>query len=79
MFRGWLCGKCNTGIGLLGDTVEGVKRAWVYMKNKKRATSTRFYRTQILHSKPENVKKLGLFDVYGSRASLCQGDALPLS
>lgn len=26
-FRGWLCNSCNTGIGLLGDTLEHVKRA----------------------------------------------------
>ena len=29
--RGFLCGKCNRGIGLLGDNLEGVKRAVEYL------------------------------------------------
>lgn len=32
LFRGWLCGKCNTAIGKLGDTLEGVKRAVAYLE-----------------------------------------------
>lgn len=31
-FRGWLCGKCNRGIGLLGDSVSGVTQALKYLK-----------------------------------------------
>lgn len=31
-FRGWLCNTCNRGIGLLGDTISGVKRALRYLK-----------------------------------------------
>lgn len=31
-FRGWLCGKCNMGIGALGDTVEGLERALSYLR-----------------------------------------------
>lgn len=31
-FRGWLCGKCNSGIGLLGDNIEGVRRALEYLQ-----------------------------------------------
>jgi hypothetical protein len=30
-FRGWLCTKCNTGIGLLGDSVKGLERAVNYL------------------------------------------------
>lgn len=30
-FRGWLCRKCNTGMGLLGDDVEGLLRALRYL------------------------------------------------
>ena len=30
-FRGWLCRKCNTGMGLLGDDVEGLLRALKYL------------------------------------------------
>lgn len=31
-FRGWLCSQCNTGIGLLGDNLEGVSKAVKYLK-----------------------------------------------
>jgi hypothetical protein len=31
--RGLICGPCNTGLGLLGDTVEGVCRALDYLRN----------------------------------------------
>ena len=30
-FRGWLCSPCNTGIGQLGDTHEGVLKALEYL------------------------------------------------
>jgi len=29
--RGWLCQSCNKGLGLLGDSVEGLKRALAYL------------------------------------------------
>ena len=32
MFRGWLCRNCNTGIGLLGDTLEGILRSTFYLE-----------------------------------------------
>ena len=31
--RGWLCTKCNSGIGSLGDDLEGVLRAVTYLEN----------------------------------------------
>ena len=31
-FRGWLCGRCNTGIGALGDTLTGVLKAVAYLR-----------------------------------------------
>lgn len=31
-FRGWLCEKCNLGLGLLGDAVASVERALEYLK-----------------------------------------------
>lgn len=34
-FRGWLCSKCNTGIGLLGDNILGLMRAIKYLRRKK--------------------------------------------
>ena len=30
--RGWLCKKCNTSIGGLGDNIEGVLKAVQYLK-----------------------------------------------
>ena len=30
-FRGWLCRKCNTGIGMLGDNIEGTLNALEYL------------------------------------------------
>jgi hypothetical protein len=30
--RGWLCFKCNTALGKLGDTVAGLERAIAYLK-----------------------------------------------
>ena len=32
IFRGWLCHKCNSGIGLLGDQLEGVEKAIKYLR-----------------------------------------------
>ena len=34
-FRGWVCRNCNTGIGSLGDTLEGVLRAAIYLEKDK--------------------------------------------
>lgn len=31
-FRGWLCTKCNVGIGMLGDKLEGVLNAVKYLE-----------------------------------------------
>lgn len=31
-FRGWLCNFCNTAIGKLGDSLDGVKRAVAYLE-----------------------------------------------
>jgi hypothetical protein len=30
--RGFLCGLCNTGLGALGDSLEGLERAVIYLK-----------------------------------------------
>lgn len=30
--RGLLCSECNTGIGKLGDTIEGLEKALAYLK-----------------------------------------------
>lgn len=31
-FRGWLCVDCNGAIGLLGDNIDGVKKALYYLE-----------------------------------------------
>lgn len=30
--RGFICHSCNAGIGLLGDTIEGLEKAIAYLK-----------------------------------------------
>jgi len=35
-FRGWICSKCNVGIGNLGDDIAGIKRALKYLENIKK-------------------------------------------
>ena len=32
-FRGWVCRDCNTGIGSLGDNLEGVLQSAIYLEN----------------------------------------------
>jgi hypothetical protein len=32
VFRGWLCNTCNSGIGILGDTVESLETALMYLR-----------------------------------------------
>ena len=34
-FRGWLCRNCNTGMGVLGDNLEGILQAAIYLENDK--------------------------------------------
>ncbi|MBC7593304.1 MAG: hypothetical protein H7288_05100, partial [Kineosporiaceae bacterium] len=31
-FRGFLCGRCNKGLGLLGDSIEGLRKALLYLE-----------------------------------------------
>ena len=35
IFRGWVCRNCNTGIGSVGDNLEGVLQAAVYLEKDK--------------------------------------------
>lgn len=30
--RGWLCGPCNRGLGLLGDNIQAIKKTYRYLK-----------------------------------------------
>lgn len=34
-FRGWICGHCNRGLGLFGDTINGLRKALAYASNWK--------------------------------------------
>jgi hypothetical protein len=38
-FRGWICQKCNIAIGQLGDDIEGVKIALLYLINSTQPTN----------------------------------------
>jgi hypothetical protein len=31
-FRGWICRECNSGIGMLSDSAEGLRRALAYLE-----------------------------------------------
>lgn len=33
-FRGWLCDQCNTGIGKLGDNLQGIVNAMNYLLSR---------------------------------------------
>ena len=33
LFRGWLCRVCNSGTGKLGDNLEGILQAAIYLEN----------------------------------------------
>ena len=35
IFRGWVCRNCNTGLGSLGDNLEGVLRGALYLEKDK--------------------------------------------
>ena len=35
IFRGWVCPDCNTGMGKLGDNLEGLLQAAVYLEKDK--------------------------------------------
>ena len=37
VFRGWICQRCNKGIGLLQDSLEGVLLAAAYLSRGQRA------------------------------------------
>ena len=33
IIRGWLCSSCNSGMGKLGDNLEGILQAAIYLEN----------------------------------------------
>ena len=33
-FRGWICERCNTGLGKLGDNIEGIVNALNYLLSR---------------------------------------------
>ena len=39
--RGWLCQRCNTAIGALGDNIEGLTKALEYLKRKQNVSDLR--------------------------------------
>ena len=41
-FRGLLCSKCNNGLGMLGDNLEGFYKAIEYLKKAEQITGTNF-------------------------------------
>jgi hypothetical protein len=47
-FRGWICAKCNLGLGRLGDTIESLMRAVEYLKK----SASRIYGTSLFDEEP---------------------------
>ena len=45
-FRGWVCKNCNSGLGLLGDSREGLKQALAYLERPCGTTPTKIDRGQ---------------------------------
>jgi hypothetical protein len=39
-FRGWLCRSCNTSLGGLGDSVDGLRRAIAYLERPRSGASS---------------------------------------
>lgn len=35
VFRGWLCSRCNTGLGLIGDSIAAVMQVLAYLERVK--------------------------------------------
>ena len=35
-FRGWICDGCNKGLGFLGDNIEGLEKAILYLKESEK-------------------------------------------
>jgi hypothetical protein len=35
IFRGWICSNCNKGLGMLGDNMNGLKKAIKYLENNR--------------------------------------------
>ena len=49
-FRGWLCKRCNTGIGLCGDTLDDLKNVVEFLEKAKEGTN------------PSQIKAASLMD-----------------
>lgn len=52
LIRGLLCGKCNTGIGILGDNIEGLMKALNYLE-KHELTKERKTNEHVVQVKPK--------------------------
>lgn len=58
-FRGWICASCNTAIGLLGDSIEGLENTLEYLERAKQLHD--------IQSPPFWLGvALGISDVYGN-------------
>jgi hypothetical protein len=57
-FRGVLCDSCNTAIGKLGDTVEGIQRAINYLQKSGGRVVPEFFNCVLLLSAPKTMHKV---------------------
>jgi len=57
-FRGWICRKCNTGMGNLGDTEESLIRALKYLRKNKRTKIIKKTWRVFKNKKGEVIKRI---------------------
>ena len=43
IFRGWVCSACNTGMGKLGDDIEGILQAAIYLEKDSNKIITKLH------------------------------------
>jgi hypothetical protein len=49
LIRGWICQRCNTGLGMFGDGIEGLLRAITYLERPRSgALWTQYRREQVM-------------------------------
>ena len=58
MFRGWLCRQCNSGIGYLGDNVEGVFKAIDYLLKSLPEDKYKNFQKMMNEEKQKTLKRL---------------------
>lgn len=82
-FRGWLCQQCNTGLGLIGDTLEAVDRIANYLTGRKNVNELMLLvSSKSSQSAIFDRDSLAISEAYSGFFKVpppCQGGVLPLN